>query len=172
MAATKVEFEKVVNQYSSRVLNTAAKVLGDTQSAQDVHQEVFLSIWKRWHKYNGQTNWPAYLYRATIRKALNLAKKKRGFSLQSCDMEFAAQTKPPDSDIRADELQQKLFHLVSALPQRQADAFVLSRIEGLEYHEIAKMMSCSVETVRVHVHRALKSLANNLADYFPKRTVD
>jgi RNA polymerase sigma-70 factor (ECF subfamily) len=87
-------------------------------------------------------------------------------------MEFAAQTKPPDSDIRADELQQKLFHLVSALPQRQADAFVLSRIEGLEYHEIAKMMSCSVETVRVHVHRALKSLANNLADYFPKRTVD
>ena len=84
VAATKAEFEKVVHKYSKRVLNTAAKVLGNAQSAQDVHQEVFLSIWKRWHTYNGHTNWPAYLYRTTVRKALELTKKKRGFSLQSC----------------------------------------------------------------------------------------
>ena len=53
------------------------RILGNSEKAQDVHQEVFLAIWKRWHKYNGQTNWNAYLYRAAVRKAIEFAKQSR-----------------------------------------------------------------------------------------------
>ncbi|MHC4536771.1 MAG: RNA polymerase sigma factor [Planctomycetota bacterium] len=73
----KQDFKALINDHSEQVLNTAARILGDTHKAQDVHQEVFLGIWRRWHKYDGQTNWTAYLYRATVRKAIHLAKKSR-----------------------------------------------------------------------------------------------
>ena len=71
----------------------------------------------------------------------------------------------PDSRLRAAELQKKLRKCLARLPQRQADAFVLSRIEGLRFSEVAVVMGCSEGTVRVHLHRAMKRLAAELSDY-------
>jgi RNA polymerase sigma-70 factor (ECF subfamily) len=67
--------------------------------------------------------------------------------------------------LRADELQQKLAAALARLPRRQADAFVLSRLEGLEAAEIGKIMGCSEPTVRVHLHRAMLRLARELHEY-------
>ena len=69
-------FENLVLKHGPQVLRTALRVLHDASLAQDVHQEVFLAIWRRWHRYNGSTNWPAYLYRATVRKALEVAQQR------------------------------------------------------------------------------------------------
>jgi RNA polymerase sigma factor (sigma-70 family) len=54
------------------------------------------------------------------------------------------------------------------LPQRQADVFVLARIEGLKPEKIAQILGCSQETVRVHLHRALNRLAREMSDYLDK----
>jgi RNA polymerase sigma-70 factor (ECF subfamily) len=162
---TTEEFERIIDKHSRRVLSTARNILGDYQRAQDVHQEVFLSIWKRWHKYNGQTNWPAYLYRATVRKALELAKNRKYQSLDKNDNDSLAKNQSPDDSLRTEELRQKLAELIAALPKRQADAFILAKIEGIQSSEIARMLGCSVETVRVHLHRATKQLADKLAKY-------
>jgi RNA polymerase sigma-70 factor (ECF subfamily) len=71
------EFRAFFERYSRQVLGVAARILGNTADAQDVHQEVFLAIWRRWDTYDGQTNWGAYLYRTTVRKALELARRSR-----------------------------------------------------------------------------------------------
>ncbi len=68
-------FENLVQEHGPQVLRTALRVLHDASLAHDVHQEVFLAIWRRWHRYNGDVNWPAYLYRATVRKALEVAQQ-------------------------------------------------------------------------------------------------
>jgi RNA polymerase sigma-70 factor (ECF subfamily) len=162
---TAEEFERIMDKHSRRVLSTARNVLGDYQRAQDVHQEVFLSIWKRWHKYNGQTNWPAYLYRTTVRKALELDRNRKYQSLDTTDNGCFTKNQPPDNSLRTEELRKKLSELIAALPKRQADVFILAKIEGMESSEIAGMLGCSVETVRVHLHRATKRLAERLAKY-------
>ena len=51
---------------------------------------------------------------------------------------------------------------------RQAEAFALSRIEGLGYERVAELLGCSQQTARVHLHRALKRLARELGDYLRK----
>jgi RNA polymerase sigma-70 factor (ECF subfamily) len=150
------------------VLNTAVRILRDTQRAQDVHQEVFLEIWRRWHKYNGQTNWGAYLYRVTVRKAIESAKRPRMEPLAEGQPEYAAKNEKPDGRLRAAELQQRIVEGLAGLPKRQADVFVLSRIEGLKPERIAEVLGCSQETVRVHLHRAMKRLARELRDYLGK----
>jgi RNA polymerase sigma-70 factor (ECF subfamily) len=157
----------LVDDYGAAVLNTAVRILRDTQQAQDVHQEVFLEIWRRWHKYDGRTNWPAYLYRVTVRKALEFAKCP-GMELLAGQQNCAAASERPDGPLRVAELQQRIVECLAGLPQRQADVFVLARIEGLKPEKIAGILGCSQETVRVHLHRALKRLAREMSDYLDK----
>jgi RNA polymerase sigma-70 factor (ECF subfamily) len=163
----KQDFKALINDYSTQVLNTAVRILGDTNKAQDVHQEVFLGIWRRWDKYDGQTNWKAYLHRATVRKAIQLAKKTRMQRLYQKQQGYTSK-EGPDESLRVAELQQKLAGCLARLPKRQAEVFVLSRIEGLKAEEIAELLGCSHQTVRVHLHRAMKRLAHELGDYLIK----
>ena len=163
----KEDFKTLINDYSAQVLNTAVRILGDTNKAQDVHQEVFLRIWKRWHKYDGRINWKAYLHRATVRKAIHLAKKTKTQRLFEQQTEYTSK-EGPDESLRVTELQQKLAECLARLPKRQAEVFVLSRMEGLKSVEIAELLNCSHETVRVHLHRAMKRLARELGDYLIK----
>ncbi|MBN2590301.1 MAG: sigma-70 family RNA polymerase sigma factor [Sedimentisphaerales bacterium] len=158
-------FKALVNKYSPIVSNTATRILRDSQSAQDVHQEVFLEIWRRWHKFNGQTNWNAYIYKITIRKAIRLAKHQKTRTSLLEHQEHPASNNEPDENLKAVELHKKLAGCIAKLPKRQAQVFVLSRMEGLRAEKIAEMMDCSKETIRVHLHRALKKLAKELGDY-------
>jgi RNA polymerase sigma factor (sigma-70 family) len=160
-------FETIVNTYSKQVLNTAIRILGDHQRALDVHQEVFLAIWQRWHSYNGQTNWGGYLYRTTVRKAIEMAKKSR--------KEITTETLPeqiskemPQRRLEEAELHKMITKNLSKLPERQADVFVMAKIEGLKTDRIAQILQCSPDTVRVHLHRAIKTLAAKLGDYLKR----
>lgn len=156
---------RALNDYSAQVLNTAMRILGDAQKAQDVHQEVFLAIWRRWHKYNGRTNWDAYLYRVTVRKAIQCAKQtgtKQPLEQQS---PYRITKEQPDGALKTAELQRKLTECLTRLPKRRAELFVLSRIERLKAEKIAELLGCSQGTVRVHLHRAMKHLARQLSDY-------
>ena len=170
---SKQEFQALVNDYGTQVLSTAMRILGNSEKARDVHQEVFLAIWKRWHKYNGQTNWSAYLYRIAVRKAIEFAKQskaeqsRRKVSLMGLRQQtnYGISPENPDDPLRTAELQQMLARHLARLPKRQADVYVLSRIEGLRHDKIAEILGCSQNTVRVHLHRAVKQLAKGLGDY-------
>jgi len=148
------------------VLNTAKKILGNTDAAQDVHQDVFLSIWQRWGKFDLPVNWPAYLYRTTVRKAVDSMRKKRRFPHSLDTIKYTPEVMNPPSDrLVNSELQEILRRCIARLPKKQAQVFVLSRLEGLKSIEIAKLMQCSHETVRVHLHRAVRSLAPMVQRY-------
>ena len=162
---SKASFKVFVERYGPQVLNTAVRVLGDAERAQDVHQDVFLAIWRRWDKYDGQVNWSAYLYRTTVRKALKVARARKTESLDGYDAGLSCRADRPDGKARAMELRKRLNECLTKLPKRQADTFALSRFEGLRAVEIAEIIGCSQETVRVHLHRAMKRLAEELSDY-------
>jgi RNA polymerase sigma-70 factor (ECF subfamily) len=158
-------FEKLVNDRGRDVLNVALRVLGDRETAKDVYQEVFLAIWRRWHMYNGTVNWGPYLYRVTVRKALELARARGTVAEvpEGCEREDIGSD--PDANLRLQELQVKLTESLVKLPKRQADVFVLSKIEGLDHSAIAETLCCSQNSVRVLLHRAVKQLARELSEY-------
>ncbi|MHC4260499.1 MAG: RNA polymerase sigma factor, partial [Planctomycetota bacterium] len=154
----KISFKELVDSHSRSVLNSALRIVGHPQSAHDIHQEVFLAILRRWHRFDGQTNWGAYLYRVTVRKALDFIKRsKREASLGSPD-DWPVTRQNPDDPLMTEELGHELLRRLSKLPRRQADVFVLSRIEGLSDKQIAEIMGLAAQTVRVHLCRALARL--------------
>ena len=158
-------FENLINAYGRQVSNVALRVLGDTDLAKDVHQEVFLAIWRRWHTYNGDVNWRAYLYRVTVRKAMEQARRRRAVPVPANHAEPASTTAGPDMALRTEELHEQLQAALAKLPERQAEVFVLSRVEGLDHAAIAEILGCSPNTVRVHLHRAVRQLAREMSDY-------
>ena len=87
------------------MLSTAMRILGNSEKAQDVHQEVFLAIWKRWHKYNGRTNWNAYLYRAAVQKAIEFAKQSNAEQSRRQQPESGIKPDNPEDPLRTAELQ-------------------------------------------------------------------
>ncbi|UCG57647.1 MAG: sigma-70 family RNA polymerase sigma factor [Phycisphaerales bacterium] len=158
-------FEDLVDEYSRQVLNVALRVLGDPELAKDVHQEVFLAIWQRWHKYDGRVNWGAYLYKVTVRKAIDFARRARTGPVVEQGRWRPSTKNGPDEQLKREELQQKLTLCLAKLPKHQANVFVLSRIEGLKNESIAELLGCSPNTVRVHLHRAMKRLARELSSH-------
>jgi len=159
------EFRTLVDDYGAQVLSTAMRILGNSEKAQDVHQEVFLAIWKRWHKYNGRTNWNAYLYRAAVRKAIEFAKRTKAEQSLPQQTKSSISKDHPDGPLRTAELQRMMTRELARLPKRQSEVFILSKIEELKNKQVAEILGCSENTVRVHLHRAVNRLARKLSDY-------
>jgi RNA polymerase sigma-70 factor (ECF subfamily) len=166
---TKISFKELVERYSKPVLNSAFRIAGDPQYAQDIHQEVFLAILRRWDTFNGATNWGAYLYRVTVRKAMEFVKRSRREERIGSANDCAAVKENPAGLLRSKELQHELLRRLGKLPKRQADVFVLSRIEGLSDRQIAEIMGLAPQTVRVHLCRALERLRGELKGFLADR---
>ena len=158
-------FEALVKEHSRLVLNVALRILGNADLAQDVHQEVFLAVWRIWGSFKGDTNWRGYLYRATVRKAIEMAKQSRERPIIPVPDNYPASRALPSEVALARELQGKLAAALGTLPERQMQVFVLSRIEGLDYREIAQILNCSQATARVHLYRAMRRLSRELGEY-------
>jgi RNA polymerase sigma-70 factor (ECF subfamily) len=158
-------FEELVDAHGQNVLNVALRVTGDAQAAQDVYQEVFLAIWRRWHTFNGTVRWGAYLYRVTVRKALELAGQRRPVPVALEECEPAGCGSEPDTPLRLHDLQRRLTESLAKLPPHQADVFVLSQIEGLDHAAVAAVLGCSRNSVRVSLHRAVRQLARAMSDF-------
>ncbi len=165
----KISFKELVEQYSTPVLNASLRIVNHPQMAHDVHQEVFLAILRRWDKFKGETNWGAYLYRVTVRKAMEVAKRSRRETPLSSLDDRAVVQENPDGPLRTSELQKELLKCLSKLPRRQADVFILSRIEGLSDRQIAEIMGLAAQTVRVHLCRALGKLRFELKCFLADR---
>jgi DNA-directed RNA polymerase specialized sigma24 family protein len=132
-------FEELVNAHGRDVLNVALRVLGNPETAKDV-------------------------YRVTVRKALELAGRRRPVPVDLDGREPESSGPDPAAALRLDDLQRRLTESLGKLPEHQADVFVLSRIEGLDHAAIAEILGCSQNSVRVSLHRALKQLAREMSD--------
>ena len=110
-------------------------------------------------------NWGPYLYRVAIRKAVELARVRGPVAEPPDGCESQSPRPDPDAGLRLAELQARLTKSLAKLPKRQADVFILSRIEGLDHAAIAETLCCSRNGVRVLLHRAVKHLAREMREY-------
>jgi RNA polymerase sigma-70 factor, ECF subfamily len=165
-------FQTLVESYGRLVLNAALRITGSIDAANDVHQEVFLAVWRIWEAFTEDTKWPGYLYRSTVRKALEFVMQARMTVSDDLEKHAPISSMRPDTSFLADDLSRKLAAALAGMSEKQAEAFILSRIEGLDYMEIGEILGCSPATARVHTHRALAHLAVELKEYLPESEGD
>ena len=69
-------FEFLVRKYKSTVFNTIYSIIGNTQEADDITQEVFLSVYTKAGSFKGESSFSTWLYRITVNKCVDELRKR------------------------------------------------------------------------------------------------
>lgn len=128
--------------------------------AEELVQILFTRIWKKRESLDPKQSIRAYLYQAANHLAIDhLRKKVRESEIQE-DPHWEHGTTQIDE--YGFERRAAISKAVNSLPEAQRKVFLLSRIDGLKYSEIATTLGLSVKTVETHMGRALKKLREQL----------
>jgi RNA polymerase sigma-70 factor (ECF subfamily) len=157
-------FTELYNRYWDKTYAVALHRLEDEHEAEEVVQEVFLSIWQRRATLQLTHTVATYLAVAVKYKVINHLAKQHRRQLQHDELTI---TSPVVADSTADwlhekELRQLLEKTISQLPEKCRIVFLLSRDENKTYAEIAAELNISQKTVEAHMSKALRELRETL----------
>ncbi len=176
-AITDVEFEELFARYHSMVFQLAFRTLGDREEALDLCQEVFLTVYRKMHRFRGESSLKTWIYRITVNRAANRFRwwnrlRRRGtVSLDehlTCDSErshsetLESDGKSPEEALLLREEREQIEHSLLELPLLQRVAVIMRDIDGLSYEEIAESMQVSLGTVKSRIARGREELKRRL----------
>ena len=151
-------FSQIVQRYASLINLHLARSVRDERHAEEVAQDVFLSIWMFREKLAGIQNFPGFVYVVTKNRMYNQLKKKKAAMAVMPDEPLLEMSTAPESAIELKELHSILHKGIESLPEKRKEVFKLSRLNGLSNEEIAAMLNISRNTIREHIREALAFL--------------
>lgn len=157
-----VAFETLVRRHAGRVHRLAAGTVGPG-AADDVVQEVFISVDRHLSGFRGDAQFTTWLHRITL-NACHRALAARPHLPLSEAPEPAAPHSPARAGEQAD-LRARLAWALAQLPPEQRDAVSLRELSGLDYAEIAEVLGVELGTVKSRIFRgraALKALLTGI----------
>jgi RNA polymerase sigma-70 factor, ECF subfamily len=154
-------FSELFERYSKRLVTYAHRIVRDRWRAEELVQDAFLQIYRARDRYSPCARFSTYIYRVVTNNCLNALRrveheKKAPEETQAL---LADDTIPqPDNLVGDRELVQQIAEMVRDLPSKQRIALVLSRLEGLEHHEVASCLGVTEFAVKSLVFRATRTL--------------
>ncbi len=156
--------------YAKAMFNTALRITGSSEEAEDVLQEAFISAFRNLADYRAEASFGSWLKRIVINKAIN-ALKKRKLELQPEDEKFDA----PDMDeehVIPELTLQRVRAAVMQLPDGYRSVVSLYLLEGYDHQEIASILGVTESTSKSQLNRAKRKLRQLLtpnAKYYGKQ---
>jgi RNA polymerase sigma-70 factor (ECF subfamily) len=139
----------------------------DTCIAENIIQDIFVSLWKNRHEIDFGVHFKTYLFNATRNRAINylkIIKRKESYKIVSTEIEFDPDT--PETLLHTEEMHYAIQAAIDELPSKCKEIFCMNRFDNLTYNEIATILEISIKTVETQISRALKHLRKRLAFYF------
>jgi RNA polymerase sigma-70 factor (family 1) len=154
-------FTEIYNRYWKLLFYTAYNIIQDQERAQDVVQNVYISLWQRKGDVEIKSL-KSYLQQSARFSVLKAIREQQN------DARFYERLQEITSEIITDnplifkEQQQLLKNLLGSLPENCREAFRLSREEGFTYKQISSKLNISEKTVEKRVSKSLKYIRNGL----------
>jgi RNA polymerase sigma factor (sigma-70 family) len=152
-------FEAIVDRYQGRLLGFCRQMLGSTEDAEDVLQEVFVNAYRAMLADEREINLRPWLYRIARNRCLNHLRKPTADAQESMDMVPTVEAASTAEKVHNREEFRQLLTDVSKLPETQRSALLLREMDAMSYEEIAQAMETSVPSVKSLLVRARISLA-------------
>jgi len=158
-------FRLLVERWENPVQNFMARMLGDADDALDLSQESFLRLWSTAGRYRPSGRFRSWLFRIAGNLARSRLRRRR--ILRWVRLDLAQHDLPaPDLDseraLEREETQAIMRRAISRLPDRQRQAILLRRYQGMSYREVAGALGCSVPAVESLLQRAMVALRRDL----------
>ncbi len=173
-------FRELVHRFQGRIGGLIRRVLNDSESVDDLTQEVFVRVFLHRRNYRRGSKFSTWAF--TI--AANLAKneirrrvrRRNWFSLEALTEvhhdsvpQLADRTESREQTLEREQLQGEVGKAITTLPETFRLALVLRDIEGLSYEEIAEVLGVPGGTVRSRINRARSMLEHRLQPLLPRR---
>ena len=157
-------FTEIYNRYWKQVLYYAAQKTGDIAVAEDIVQDVFVSLWKRKTELVISSEFKHYLIVSIKYRVLRVLSQQRTKRLaeESNMLNYDMLDDSTQQYLDFDELQTALQELIGKLPEKTALIYRMNKEEGMSHREIAKEMGMSEKAVNANLVRTKKVLRAGL----------
>lgn len=157
--------ELLFRKYYANLCNHAIRFVFSRDIAEEVVAEVFANFWQGRVYEKDIASYPAYLYQAVRYRAYNYLKHELSRTAPLDTLNVRPDSSPnPEEILRYNDLSRKIDALIQELPPQSRRAFLLNRVEGLKYSEVATEMNITVSAVERLISRALAKLRQDLKD--------
>ena len=153
-------FESLLDRHQGEIMRYILRSLGDAELAQDIFQETFLRAFRAYRSLPADANYRAWLYKIASNQCYD-ARRQRARQPLPLE-ESVAVADRLDGGRR--ELVVAVASFVRSLPQRQRQAFILRKFQGMDYGEIAIVLGCAPEAARASVYQALRKVRAHFAE--------
>ncbi len=162
-------FEEMFYQHYSSLIDYACKYVIRKSIAEDILQEVFMSMWVNKETIDFETkSIEPYLYRAVRNRCLNyLQSVKDTIPLHGEDVDFLIQHavfETPHESLSLQDLERELQRCVESLSPQCRKVFEYSRYHNLKNKEIAIVLGISEKAVEKHITKALTQIRLHLIE--------
>lgn len=165
-------FSSLVFEHRPRVLRTAYGIVGSTQEAEEIAQEVFIKVWRSLPGYNRVGAFSSWLYRITVNAAIDrLRRRREEASIDSLpegstpllDRLSEENTELPEEVVIRRDTGRTIREAIEELPPNARATLILREYEQLSYKEIAEALEIPIGTVMSRLNYARKLLRQALA---------
>lgn len=159
-------FGELVDRHGPSMLRYARRLVsGSDADAAEVVQEAFISAWKSLESFRGESAIRTWLFRLVHRRAVDLQRTRRPTPIDDELMSRVVRSADdnPLQDVLDSELLEALQEALDELPWNQRAAWLLREVEGMGYEEIARTLGTTAGSVRGHLHRGRRQLAERMA---------
>ena len=166
-------FRELIETQRDRVYNITYRMLGNRHEAEDVAQEVFITVFKQIDTFRGEAKLSTWLYRVAVNHCKNRIKylarrhdRDREELDETAHVNGAMDTPPvhaqPDKALAGQQMEKVLEEAIANLDEDHRVVVVLRDVEDLSIEEICEITGLPDGTVKSRLHRARLALRKRL----------
>ncbi len=157
-------FQNRVFPVKNKLFRFAFRLLGSSEEAQDVVQEVFIKMWNGREQLGGIQNIEAWSMRITKNLSLDRLRQQKRRPTDSIEkgLHVVNETLSPEENPSIQESMKRIGDLMTLLPEKQRQVMHLRDIEGYSYNEISEILEMDMSQVKVNLFRARNTVREKL----------
>ncbi len=169
-------FLELLNRYAQKVHNLAIRITRCQEDAEEVLQDVFVTVHQKIARFEGKSAFSSWLYRITVNTAfMKLRKRKQNAACSLEEMSVNVRenwvgNRSDQIDINLmssrHQLREQLESAIRSLPDEYRLIFVLRDIDGLSNQEVGEVLDLSVPAVKSRLHRSRLMLRKYLQRFY------
>jgi RNA polymerase sigma-70 factor (ECF subfamily) len=169
-------FEQLFQQYHRGIFNAIYQMTHNDADAADLTQEVFVRAYRALPRLQTPEAFTSWLYRIAVNLSRNWLRDRGRVRIESLELpsddgdegstrEIADPSGDPAGLIQTRAMQERVQEAIAGLSPDHRTVVTLHHLEGMSVEEIARVMDCSVGTVKSRLSRARDHLKRKLAGY-------
>lgn len=161
-------YERLIAPIEARMMSIVSRIVGPTDEAKDVFQEVLSVIWERLAKIDRHPNPQAYILRICISRSYEaLRQRRRRKRALSASQDLARERTPTvEKSLLDTESIDLLYDAIHSLPPQQGKAILLRIADNTSYDAMGNILGCSEAAARSHVSKGKYRLRKILSEPF------